>query len=73
MKIRISVIDLSALERWPGQARASTAIHKALDPLWEIRQWSGRSMPPPAVHITPLGNSSGILLAASIGQQPADR
>lgn len=60
MKIRIAVVDLSALPQWPSRVLAIGDVHASTDRFFAARFTLGKSLaPPPRIAVTGLPTPEG--------------
>lgn len=59
MKIKIAIVDLSALPRWPHYILGAADVYRSIDRHHALRQASGRSLAPPRITVTGLPDPEG--------------
>lgn len=59
MKIRIAIVDLSALPQWPSRVLAIGDVHASTDRFFAARFSLGESLAPPRIAVTVLPTPEG--------------
>lgn len=60
--IGLSLVDHSALPRWPHLIKALAQMHRDIDEHWAIRQVMGSAIVPSRVQVHPLGGALVLLV-----------